>query len=292
MKTGKRILLGGLVGLTLGTPAFATPVYGITDANTLVVFDSGGPGTISSTVGITGLATGQSLVGIDFRPANGVLYGVSSDSRLYSIDRSTGLATAIGAAGAFTLSGTSFGLDFNPTVDRIRLTSNDDQNLRLNPNNGALAATDTALAFAAGDANSGTNPTLVGSAYTNSFAGATTTTLFGIDSALDILVSQIPPNAGALNTIGSLGFNTTDQVGFDIFAFGNQAFASLTAAGGGSSLFSINLSTGAATQIGAIGGGLQITDIAVQQVPEPGTIGLMAAGLLGMVASRRQRRVK
>lgn len=282
----------GLLGLTLGAPAFATPVYGITDANTLVVFDSSGPGTISSSVAITGLGAGQTFVGIDFRAVNGVLYGVSSDSRLYSIDRSTGVATAIGAAGAFTLSGSSFDLDFNPTVDRIRLTSNDDQNLRLNPNNGALAATDTPLAFAASDANAAANPNVVGSAYTNSVAGATATTLFGIDSTLDILISQIPPNAGALNTIGSLGFNTTDQVGFDIFAFGNLAYASLTAAGGGSSLFSIDLATGAATQIGAIGGGLLIADIAVQQVPEPGTIGLMAAGLLGVVASRRQRRVK
>ena len=96
---------------------------------------------------------------------------------------------------------------------------------RLNPNNGALAATDGTLTYATGDPNAAANPNVVGSAYTNSFNGATTTTLYGIDSALDILVTQNPPNAGTLNTVGALGFNTSDAVGFDIFFFGNQAFA-------------------------------------------------------------------
>ncbi len=117
--------------------------------------------------------------------------------------------------------------------------------------------------------------------------GSITTTLYGIDSKLDVLVIQNP-----LNTVGSLGFNTSDQVGFDIFFFGNQAFASLTADGGGSSLFSINLGNGAATSIGAIGSGLVISDIAIQQVPEPGTITLLAAELLGSIAVRNRRRLK
>ena len=88
----------------------------------------------------------------------------------------------------------------------------------LNPVTGALAATDPNLAYAAGDSNAGANPNVVGSAYTNSFSGTLTTTLYNIDSALDILVTQNPPNNGRLNTVGSLGFNTTNQVGFDIFA--------------------------------------------------------------------------
>ena len=157
---------------------------------------------------------------------------------------------------------------------------------------GALAATDPNLAYAAGDSNAGTNPNVVGSAYTNSFSGTLTTTLYNIDSALDILVTQNPPNNGTLSTVGSLGFNTSDLVGFDIFFFGNQAFASLTAVGGPSSLFSINLATGAATQIGQIGNGLQIADIAIQQVPEPGTISLLAIALLGSIAIRSRRRPK
>ncbi len=292
MKIKNRLMLASLFGLVVATEASALAVYGVTSTNSLVRFDSATPGTISSTVAVTGLNAGASLLGIDFRPADGLLYGVSSDSRLYTINLSSGAATSIGAAGAFTLSGTSFGFDFNPVPDRIRVTSNADQNLRLNPNNGALVAVDGPLAIAAGDVNAGANPNIVGSAYTNSFSGTTTTTLYGIDSALDILVTQIPPNNGTLNTVGVLGFDTTDQVGFDIFFLGNLAFASFTAIGGGSSFYSINLATGAATAIGAIGSGLLISDIAIQQVPEPGTLTLLAAALLGVVAVGKRRRVK
>ena len=292
MRIRKRLLLASLLGMGIAGEAAALAVYGLTTANSLVRFDSASPGTINSTVPVTGLNAGQTLRGIDFRPVDGLLYGVSSDSRLYTINLSSGAASVIGPALAFTLNGSSFGFDFNPTVDRIRVTSDADQNLRLNPITGALAATDGSLAYASGDINALANPNIVGSAYTNSFSGATTTTLFGIDSALDILVTQAPPNNGTLNTVGSLGFNTSDQVGFDIFFFGNQAFASLTAVGGGSSLFSINLGNGAATSIGAIGSGLVISDIAIQQVPEPGTISLLAAALLGSIAVRNRRRLK
>ena len=294
MKNGKRFLLAGLLGLVIGGEASALAVYGLTTGNSLVRFDSATPGTINSSVAVSGLNANQTLRGIDFRPANGLLYGVSSDSRLYTINLSSGFATAIGSAGAFALNGTSFGFDFNPVPDRIRVTSDLDQNLRLNPNDGTLTLVDGSLAYATGDPNFGANPNIVGSAYTNSFPGATTTTLYGIDSMLDILVTQNPPNAGTLNTVGALNFNSSDLVGFDIFFFDNRAFASLTGnvAGATSSLYSINLQTGAATSIGPIGGGLTIADIAIQQVPEPATITLLAAALLGSIAVRARRRVK
>src|SRR5262249_11223427 len=149
------------------------------------------------------------------------------------------------------LNGTSFGFDFNPVPDRIRLVSDTDQNLRLNPNDGTVAATDTNLAFAAGDANAAANPNIVGSAYTNNFSAASSTTLYGIDSNLDVLVMQgsvggapNSPNGGQLTTVGALGVNTTDQVGFDIVGPTGLALASLTPMGGTtSSLYSINLQT-------------------------------------------------
>jgi hypothetical protein len=243
--------------------AAGSTMFAITTTNSLLRFDSGAPGTILSTTAVSGLQAGENLQGIDFRPASGQLYGLGSTSRLYTIDPSSGVATQVGASPfAAALSGTNFGFDFNPVVDRVRVVSDADQNMRLNPNNGALAGADTALAYAVGDANVGANPNSVGAAYTNSFAGATTTTLYGIDSNLDILIIQNPPNSGTLNTIGPLGFDTSGLVGFDIATAGT-AFASLSVSGL-VGLFTINLATGAATPVGSIGtGATAIRDIAV-----------------------------
>jgi len=269
--TRLQLLLAALVaGLALGAwpaprahAAGGSTIVAITTANTLLRFDSAAPGTILSTTAVSGLQGGENLLGIDFRPASGQLYGLGSTSRLYVIDLTTGVATQVGAAPfAAALSGTEFGFDFNPVVDRVRVVSDADQNLRLNPSNGVLAATDTTLSYAVGDANAGANPNNVGAAYSNSFVGATVTTLYGIDSNLDILVIQNPPNNGSLNTVGPLGFDTSGTVGFDIATAGT-AFASLSVSGL-AGLFTINLATGAATPVGSIGtGATAIRDIAV-----------------------------
>ena len=289
-------------GLAAPHQAQAELLTGLTTTNVLETFDSATPGTVVTSVGVTGLQAGETLLGIDRRPANGGLYGLGSTSRLYLINPTTGAATQVGSAGAFTLSGTAFGVDFNPTVDRIRVTSNTGQNLRLNPNDGTLAGTDTALAYATGDANAGTTPRIVGSAYTNNVAGATSTTLFAIDSNVNILATQgspggapISPNTGQLFTRGGLGFDTSDLVGFDISGLSGIAFASLTApAGNFSQLFTIDLTTGAATLVGTIGGGVPLTGLAsAVGVPEPGTLLLSVVGLGGIrlaVWARRGRR--
>lgn len=247
-------------------------VYALTAGNNLISFNAITPGAIIRTVAISGLAQGESLTGIDFRPRTGQLFGLSTASRLYVINTGTGAATAVGA-GPFTpaVSGTAVGFDFNPVPDRIRVVTDADQDLRLNPNDGTVAATDGVLAYATGDANANANPNVVGAAYTNSFNATATTTLYGIDSNLDILVRQgsiggspTSPNTGQLATIGPLGVNTTDQVGFDIAAPGDVALASLTTQGATTSaLYSINLTTGAATMIGAIGGTEIVRDIAL-----------------------------
>ena len=251
--------------------SFEGTIFALTTGNTLLNFNPGTPGVINSARYISGLASGENIVGIDFRPANGLLYALSSANRIYIVNPTSGFTTLVGTS-PFTpaLNGSSFGVDFNPVPDRLRVVSNTDQNLRLNPNNGAVAGVDSILAYAAGDVNAGQDPSIVGAAYTNNFAGASSTTLYGIDSNLDVLVTQgsvggspVSPNTGQLFTVGKLNVDTTDLVGFDIAPVSNAAFVSLTPQGATSSQFyTLNLATGATTLIGAIGGDELIRDIA------------------------------
>jgi hypothetical protein len=269
LTTGVATLVGAIGGgqiirdITI-SPRRSAPVtvYAITSNNRLITFDLSDPNTITSFTRIRGLQRGESILGIDFRPANGRLYALGSTGTIYTIKLNNGGAVPRPTAPfSAALNGQEFGFDFNPTVDRIRVVSDAEQNLRLNPDSGDVAATDGAIAYATGS----TLPNLVGSAYTNNFAGATTTTLYGIDSTADALVIQNPPNNGTLNTVGSLGVDTTDVVGFDIFGCENVGYAALTLSGATSSnLYRINLATGAATLVGTIGIGETIRGIALQ----------------------------
>ena len=247
----------------LGGPN-TSAIYAITTDDKLITFAPNAPETLLSSDTISGLSFGETLLGIDFRPNGEQLYALSSASRIYILDVDTGAATPVGPSFTPALVGTSFGFDFNPVADRIRITSDSEQNLRVNPDTGAVAVVDGTLAYAAGDLNFGQNPNVVGSAYTNSRPTATTTTLYDIDSILDIVAIQNPPNAGTLVTAGQLGVDTTDLVGFDISSRTNTAYASLTPVGSTfSSLYTVDLGSGVATEIGPIGGLGQVIDIAI-----------------------------
>lgn len=269
----------------LGTAANAELVYGLTDNNDLVTWDSGDSTNLLSGVAVWGMQQNESLRGIDFRPATGQLYAVGSYNNLYTVDVNTGQATQVGS-GPFAPSanGSSFGFDFNPVIDRIRYVSDANQNLVLNPNDGTSTLV-TSLFFGAGDMNEGVDPSVVGSAYTNSFMGATSTQLYGIDSELDILVTQAN-SAGTLMTVGSLGVDINDTLSFDISGSSGFAFATMQLSDMSSSTFwMIDLSTGSATMLGEIGGGGVITSMAV--TPAPASLGLL--GLGGAMMGRRRR---
>ncbi|MCT7955888.1 DUF4394 domain-containing protein [Laspinema palackyanum] len=254
-----------------------TVFIALNDNNTLVAFNSNNP-TQTVSVGVTGIE--GTLLGIDTRPANGLIYGITTTNNIYSIDPQR-LGFTIDANGALnntmtpatvsatlvsTLSqpfegGTVSGFDFNPVPDRLRLVGENNQNFRINVDTGAVIV-DGTLAFAAGDANGAVDPTISASGYTNSFAGTTSTQLYNIDTQLNTLLLQNPPNDGTLVTIGNLGVDFGNLAGFDIvsgMAGENTAFAV-----DNSMLYSINLTNGQATSLGMIGGntGLNLQGLA------------------------------
>jgi hypothetical protein len=236
-------------------------LFATTDSNQLIRFDSGRPGRLKDVRPITGLPAGQTLTGIDFRPATGDLYGVGSDSVVYRVSPRTGIAVAEGPAFTPALTGSFYGVDFNPTVDKIRVTSDAGINLRLNVDEGTLLSTDAPL-------NPGM-PRIVGSAYTNSSFNSTkpgTTTLYGVDSGADTISVQNPPNNGTLTNPRRLPFDLQDQSGFDIAGAKNIGYIA-TRMSRGSGLYQVDPATGRSRFAGRIGGGsrLVVTGLAAWQ---------------------------
>ncbi len=271
-----------VVGVVFGIPqnvAHSALVFANTTGGRLISFDTAAPGTLLSDVNIIGVV--GSLVGIDVRPATGQLYGVGNSGgtgTIYTINPTTGVATSVTViAGA--LSGTNFGVDFNPVPDALRIVSDTNQNLRIAgfPSNTFVTNVDGNLSLSG----------VVSAAYSNNFAGTATTTLYDIRSTDSSLYIQNPPNNGTLGFVGALGTSTNGLVGFDISGATGIAYASLN---GGANFGTINLATGAFTNIGAIGGFAgQVSGISLQAVPEPSSALLLSIGmgLVGVCLYRR-----
>jgi hypothetical protein len=238
-------------------------LYATTDQNLLLQFNERSPERLKDVQVISGLPGGVTLRGIDFRPATGDLYGVGSDSVVYRVNPQTGIAVAEGPAFTPALRGTSFGVDFNPTVDKIRVVSDAAQNLRLNVDEGPLLSADK-------DLNPGT-PQVVAAGYTNSSFTATkpaATQLFVVDAARDQLLLQNPPNDGTLAMPKRLGVDVGVQTGFDIAGADNTGYlATSTPRSRGSNLYRVDVTTGKTRQLGRIGGGkrLVVTGLAAWQ---------------------------
>ena len=301
MKFSPLALVALAGALCLASVSNAALLYGIDDSSgqTLISFDSSSPTNLLGGVAISGLQNNETIKGIDFRPATHQLYALGSTNRLYTLNVTTGAATQVGA-GPFTpvLNGSNFGFDFNPAIDRIRVVSNTRKNYVLNPNDGTAAGF-TDLFYEAADPNFGASPNVEFSAYTNSVIPAPVSTqLYGIDTGLDILVTQAN-SAGTLATVGPLGVNVGAVGGFDISGSGPNAvaYAALLPANTSvSNLYSIDLATGLATNLGVIDGGAIISSLAAAPagfdpdviVPEPTTVVLAALALAGF-ATRRVR---
>ncbi len=195
---------------------------------------------------VTGIS--GAIVGIDVRPADGLLYALIDDGTVVTIAKD-GKATMKSKLETTLAKGVAGTVDFNPVADRLRVIGTDGMNLRANVDDGKVTK-DGDLKFADADMHKGEKANIVAGAYINSVKGAKETALYDIDGTIGALVKQAPPNDGILAAVGKLGVKA-DKVAFDIWSDGtkNDAWAMI-----GDTLYSIDLATGKATEAAKITG--------------------------------------
>ncbi len=254
MKTNNTLAFSAALGVAMATaaPAFAGTVVALMGDADLAWVDSEAR-NVTGSVTVSGIE--GRVLGIDVRPADGMLYGVFADGTIATIDPETGVATSVSTLSTMLPDSVTATVDFNPAADRLRLMGSDGTSLRVNVDTGE-ATTDGSHAYAEGDQT----PTIVAGAYTNSHAGTENTQLFNIDAG-GWLVLQDPPNDGVLNPVGEIGV-TVEQVGFDILSDGQGGNEAWLMSGG--TLYAVDLESGAATEVGAVeGADGNVRDIAI-----------------------------
>lgn len=284
--------LGRSLGLAVlgafSASAGAVTLIGLTSANELARIDTANIAA-ATRVGISGLDAGDRFVGIDLRPGDNKVYGITLSNRIYTVDLSGATSFVANLSSPVVDPTLGYGIDFNPSADfagasSLRFTSSAGSNFAINPSSGVV-----------GNAASNIGGAYTAVAYSNAVILPTmapaSTQLYYIDTTTDTLhVTTTAFNSPTITTIGPLGVNALNANGFELLANG-QAFAALNVDGGTSlvtGIYSINLATGAATQIGDYNGTL--SGLTLAPVPEPGSVALMAGGLAALAFIGRRRR--
>lgn len=265
---------------SVGPPARET-IFGVSGSNQLVRFNAGQPQKLLERRPLTGLHAGERLLGLDYRVAKGQLYALGRSGQLYRIDTATASALPVGAPVALPPQGTAYGVDFNPTVDRLRVVNDAGHNLRLHPDTGAVVdgnadqpglQFDGRLAYDAADIAAGKTPRIVAAGYTYNKDNEKITTNFALDGEAGTLVRQgsaegtvpvVSPNTGRLFTVGSLGLGRFTEASLDISDVSNAAYAGIGDAGA-TRWYRIDLKTGRADFVGTIGGGEALVGTAIE----------------------------
>ncbi len=249
----KRSLITAMTGaiLSVSVPAVGTALelVALTTTGELLIFDVANPALVIRRP-VEGIRA--SAIGIDYRPADGLLYLVDRDGEIYVIsDRSTTAEYVASLTLAFP-GDQPCGFDFTPQADRLRLVGAGGDNVRLNVKLGA-GARDRGVSYVASDRNAGARPQITGVGYTNNRASADKTVMYDIDSRHDVLAIQDPPNDGLLQTVGDLGVDVGDHVGFEIISSDPDRERAILVSDG--NVYEVDLSTGGAKALGTLDSG-------------------------------------
>ena len=252
-----RSIFAASAALLMGSVAAnAAQVAALIGGDTIATVDTAQKKATGS-VKVSGIS--GKLVGIDVRPADGLLYGLVDDGTVVTIDKD-GKATTKSKLDTMLAKGVTATIDFNPVADRLRVMGSDGMSLRANVDDGKVTK-DGDHKYAETDMHKGEKPNIVAGAYTNSVKGTKETGLFNIDATIGALVKQAPPNDGILGAVGKLGIKPTTAA-FDIWSDGAGKNDAWLMADG--TLYSVDLATGKATEAAKIAGVTgTVTDIAI-----------------------------
>ena len=283
--------LGFIATATAFNVAQAAILVATNTTNQISTFDSS---NVESAVfkSITGLASGESLIGIDLRPSTNTIYGIGTNNNIYTVDANSGAATFVTALSMSVInSSLSYGFDFNPAADfagntSLRLVSSAGNNYAVNVNTGAVGNTASMI----GEGYSAVAYTL------SSPAGAPTDTpvLYYVNASNDTLFENLKGvsfNAPNIVEVGKLNGNIGSVNGFEIFADGS-AFLAATVGNGnansGAFLFDIDIETGKIKQMGKFGSDIRGLTAAPSAVPVPAAAWLFGSALIGFAGFRRK----
>jgi hypothetical protein len=258
MKIAHAAVASALALAVSASAAAAEMAVGLIGDNTLVMIDGAKP-AISKTMKVDGV---KKLLGIDVRPSNKMLYGVSEDGTIVTIDTKTGKASKVSKLDKMLPENVAGAIvDFNPAADKLRFMGTDGTNLRADVDSGKVT-TDGSLAFEDGDMHKGEKPNVVAAAYSNSFGKPDKTAMYDIDATIGALIRQTKPNDGTLKAIGKLGIDKAKTYAFDIHTSADGKNTAWLVANG--TLYTVSIESGKATQVGQIAGAKGvIRDIAV-----------------------------
>ncbi len=258
-----RTLPLALAAMVAAAPALAQAheLVGLTEDNMLVRIDEHAR-RAAAPVRITG-ADGR-VLGIDQRPQDGKLYGVTERGQIVTLDPASGRATEVSRLNTAFESGGRAVVDFNPAANRLRLMGLNGTNLRVNVDTGE-AVRDGQLKYQAGSPMAEVAPRITAGAYTNSVAGVQATALYTLDTLAGAFNLQAPPNDGVQQPKGMFGMSLPPGTAFDILAGEAGANRGIVLAGG--ALHGLNLETGGLSPVGEVAGlpAAEILDIAAMR---------------------------